>query len=104
VHLKTVSVCLFLFVLQEEWPLAQEMESGQLVLDRVRHHHLLDLVSLLTRPEGYFQQSLLYGDKDAFRYAWLFMQVGIFFVDLNAGGAFTLPPARGGLPDNITDD
>ena len=40
---------------------------------------MLDVAALLTEPKTYFQK-VLYGDKDAFRFAWLFFRVPFHYV------------------------
>jgi len=54
---------------RKEWPVVQEFESGQMVVDKLRHWFPLKLTSFLAGDT--FAQYVLYGDKDCFRYAWL---------------------------------
>jgi hypothetical protein len=55
--------------------------AHQLGASSPRYSDLLDLVALLTEPETFYQRSL-YGDKDAFRFAWLMTQQPFYYVRL----------------------
>lgn len=50
-----------------------EQESGQLVIDRLRHAQALQLVQFYaqSQPNYFTTMRLVYGDKDLFRLAWI---------------------------------
>ncbi|KAG6622103.1 Tryptophan--tRNA ligase [Phytophthora cinnamomi] len=67
-----------------------EQESGQLLVDRVRHSAPLELVNFYAFHEpNYFQKlDLVYGDKDLFRLAWMKLNASFHMVQI--------PPAMAG--------
>lgn len=50
-----------------------EQESGQVLIDRVRHSAALELVNFYAFHEPNYLRKLdiFYGDKDLFRFAWM---------------------------------
>ncbi|GAB5360420.1 hypothetical protein AAMO2058_000626400 [Amorphochlora amoebiformis] len=63
---------------QAEWKLAQEFESGQLLIDKRRH--LLPLYLARYLAGDLFAQNVLYGDKDCFRFAWNMLEADLTLV------------------------
>jgi hypothetical protein len=54
---------------EPRWAYGQEFESGQLVVDKKRH--LIPLLVSLAFCTDPFIQKVIFGDKDAFKFAWL---------------------------------
>ena len=106
-----------------QWIYGQEMESGQFFFNKLKYNKILDLVEYLTYDlsrddedknshqdvdqkneqdsvheliKDVNHQNYLYGDKDAFRFAFLFMQASFYYVPF--------PPGHSGRPVNDMKD
>jgi len=66
----------------EDWKHVQEMESGQMIINTEKYIQALRLTYFLTE-HGLFQQ-FAYGDKEAFRWAWLYLEQDYYFAEYPA--------------------
>ncbi|WP_126244192.1 alpha-mannosyltransferase [Chitinophaga rhizosphaerae] len=57
----------------------KEQESGQLLIDKKRSWHALLLCAYLNRANNEYSK-ILYGDKDTFRFAWMALKQGFFYI------------------------
>lgn len=65
-----------------KWKHLQEFESGQMIINSVLHFRALTLAYFLTE-NGIFQQ-FAYGDKEAFRWSWLALDLDYHFSEYPA--------------------
>lgn len=62
----------------DTFPLAQEAETGQIVLNLRKHGALIEFAKVLMEHD--FFRTVFYGDKDLFRYVFLLMEEPFYFV------------------------
>lgn len=67
---------------RDDWKHVQEMESGQMLIDTEKYIQGLHLAYFLTE-HGLFQQ-FAYGDKEAFRWAWLYLNLDFHLAEYPA--------------------
>ena len=61
-----------------------EFESGQMVINKVRHYRALQVVLFMALNKDVFYR-LVYGDKDTYRIAWKFCEAPFHVVDAKPG-------------------